>query len=51
MRRAAKVDTVQQSIVRDLQKLGWDVVKLKLPVDSGDSQAQLAWWPLHDGRM
>lgn len=33
MRRAAKVDTVQQEIVRDLQKLGWDVVKLKLPVD------------------
>ena len=33
MRRAAKVDTVQPGIVSDLEKLGFEVVKLKLPVD------------------
>jgi hypothetical protein len=33
MRRAAKRDSSEPDIVRDLGKLGFDVVKLKLPVD------------------
>jgi hypothetical protein len=33
MRRAAKVDTAQPSIVRDLQKLGYEVYLIKKPCD------------------